>query len=75
MLRIGMLNAGKLTWRQWIFETCELRIVIFFSTTSYCMYVACNVTYVLVEYSVGLKKELNYVVLSLPAIYLLCSIK
>ena len=35
------------------------------------MYVVCNVTYVLVEYSAGLHKELNYVLLSLPAIYLL----
>ena len=35
------------------------------------MYVVINVTYVLVEYSVGLNKELNYVLLSLPAIYLL----
>ena len=39
------------------------------------MYFVCNVTYVLVEYSVGLNKKLNYVLLSLPAIYLLWSIK
>ena len=38
---------------------------------SYCMHVVCNVTYVLVEYSVGLNKKLNYVLLSLPAIYAL----
>ena len=34
------------------------------------MYVVCNVTYALVEYSVGLNKELNDVLLSLPAKYL-----